>query len=413
MKHDSSDIEGQLAALEGFASDLSALEELERVMAEFDAFAFLGLSSSEEIHSNVLAWLLSPGENHSLGDFFLKRFLLETGAASQEEVSSCNWSDTAVQREWRNVVGDETGYLDILVVNHDVPFACAIENKIFSGEHGRQLSHYRKALEQHYPQHRRSYVFLSPRGTAPNHPADRQFWSPMSYVTILGLVDAALETAAELGEEAVAAFLRQYATCLRRTVVPSGEVRKLAAAIYQRHKEAIDLIVRHKDAYVEDLRTFCKQAISQQDGWVLESDRGNTVGFAPADWKHFAAFHTGTGWRDTDAALLFHFDLREHQTVNLILTIPRGDHDDPVRRRLFEMARRHPDKFNPRGSPLGGSYTDRWIRLHTSEPVLSKEDFVNWDEALAWDRIGKWVTHFAVHEFPAMNEAIIDCFRQS
>ena len=413
MKHDSSDIEGQLAALEGFASDLSALEELERVTPEFDAFAFLGLSSSEEIHSNVLAWLLSPGENHSLGDLFLKMFLLETGAASQEEVSSCNWSNTAVQREWRNVVGDEAGYLDILVVNHDVPFACAIENKIFSGEHGGQLSHYRIALEQHYPQYRRSYLFLSPRGIVPYRPADREFWSPVNYRMILGLVEASLETAAELGKEAVAAFLRQYATCLRRTVVPSGEVRKLAAAIYQRHREAIDLIVRHKDAYVEDLRTFCRQAISQQDGWVLESDRGNTVGFAPADWKCFDAFHTGTGWQGTDAALLFHFDLREHQTVNLILTIPRGDHDDPVRRRLFEMARRHSDKFNPRGSPLGGSYTDRWIRLHTSDPILSKEDFVNWDEALARDRIGKWVTHFAVHEFPAMNEAIMDCFRQS
>ena len=66
----------------------------------------------------VLAWLLDPGQSHSLGDFFLKRFLLETGAGSHEEIGPCQWSNTSVEREWRNVVDDEPGYLHIMVVNH-------------------------------------------------------------------------------------------------------------------------------------------------------------------------------------------------------------------------------------------------------------------------------------------------------
>ena len=412
MKNDQPDMEAHLTALERFASDVSGLEELERAMAEFDAFAFLGLSSSEQMHSNVLAWLLDPGENHSFGDFFLKGFLLETGAVSHWEISTGEWSNTSVDREWRNVVDGETGYLDILVVNHDARFVCAIENKIFSGEHGEQLSHYRRAVEQHFPGYRRSHLFLSPRGVAPASAADKEFWSPSNYATILRLVEEGLELASEPGREAVTAFLRQYATCLRRTVVPNDELRRKAAAIYQLHKEAIDLIIKHKDAYVEDIRTFCKETIGRQDGWVLEYDSDNLVGFAPAGWKQYPAFHCGIGWLpQTDAVLLLHFDLRDFQTVNLILTISKGDHGDVVRRRLFDMAQQNGDRFNTRGHSLGGKYTDNFIRLHVSEPVLTREDFVNWDQASARDRAAQWVAHFADRQFPAMNEVIVECLR--
>ena len=410
MKQDQPELEAHLDALERFACDATSLEELEKAMAEFDAFAFLGLSSSEQIHSNVLAWLLNPSENHNLGNFFLKGFLLETGAVFSEEMDIWQ-SKILVEREWRNVVDGELGYLDILVVNHETQFICAIENKIFSGEHGGQLSHYRRALEQHFPEYRRSYLFLSPRGVAPVSAADRESWIPANYTTILRLVEEALDLASEPEDAAVTAFLRQYVTCLRRTVVPNGELRRKAAAIYQQHKEAIDLILRHKDAYVEDVRTFCKEAISLQHGWVLEDDREDLVGFAPAGWRKFNAFHTGNGWPQTDAVLLFHFDLRDFQTVSLILTISRGEQRDPVRRQLFDMAQRNGDRFNTRGHRLGGRYTDRFIRLHVSEPVLSRKDFANWDGAMARDRVVQWVASFADRHLPAMDEAIVECFR--
>ena len=341
----------------------------------------------------------------------IDRLLLESGAVLSEEMGIWQ-SNILVEREWRNVVDGEIGYLDILIVNHEARFVCAIENKVFSGEHGGQLSHYRRALEQHFPEYRRSYLFLSPRGVAPVSATDREYWSPANYTTILRLVEEALGLASEPEDAAVKAFLSQYATCLRRTVVPNGELRRKAAAIYQRHKEAIDLIIRHKDAYVEDVRTFCKEAISLQHGWVLEYDSEDLVGFAPAGWKKFNAFHTGTGWRpQTDAVLLFHFDLRDFQTVSLILTISRGEQGDSVRRPLFDMAQRNGDRFNARGHRLGGRYTDQFIRLHVSEPVLFREDFVNWDGAMAHDRVVQWVANFADRQLPAMDEAIVECFR--
>ena len=75
------------------------LEELGRLAEDFDAFGFLGLSGSEEIHSKVLAWLLNPKETHGAGDYFLKRFLSETGVATTQEVESDAWLSTTVRRE--------------------------------------------------------------------------------------------------------------------------------------------------------------------------------------------------------------------------------------------------------------------------------------------------------------------------
>ena len=73
-----------------------------------------------------------------------------------------------------------SGWLDILLVNEGRKIICAIENKIFSPESGRQLTFYRKALERDYCGFTRHYVFLSPTGMAPVHSDDRAFWTPVS-----------------------------------------------------------------------------------------------------------------------------------------------------------------------------------------------------------------------------------------
>ena len=100
----------QIAALERFATDpdLTRLLELaEEQRAEFDAIDFLGLSDDEEFHSNFLAWLLNPRQNHGLCDYFLRGFLLLTGAYA--EVGADDWLGTSVYREWRNEVDGQPG----------------------------------------------------------------------------------------------------------------------------------------------------------------------------------------------------------------------------------------------------------------------------------------------------------------
>ena len=215
-------IKRQISVLEKSVTDNPDLEELTRLTREFDALSFLGLSNSEETHSDILAWLLNPVENHGAGDCFLKDFLVRTGAVTHEEVLSQDWSGTTVRREWPNVVEGRPGFLDILVLNQTENFACAIENKIFSSEHSAQLTRYRKALEARYPRLRRSHLFLSPGGTPPERAEDQVFWVPVDYGKVLISVKYTLQKGVDQEHTAADAFLRQYITTLRRREVQNS-----------------------------------------------------------------------------------------------------------------------------------------------------------------------------------------------
>ena len=51
--------------------DSTCFKALDRWIGEFNIFDTLGISRWEIKHSNILAWLLSPSENHNLGTDFL------------------------------------------------------------------------------------------------------------------------------------------------------------------------------------------------------------------------------------------------------------------------------------------------------------------------------------------------------
>ena len=107
-----------------------------------------------------------------------------------------------------------SGWLDILLVNEGRKIICAIENKIFSPESGRQLTFYQKALEQNYCGFTRHYVFLSPTGMAPVHSEDRAFWTPVSYSSVLELVERIVAGhAGDVGED-----IRWFLPSVRRNL---------------------------------------------------------------------------------------------------------------------------------------------------------------------------------------------------
>ena len=406
----------QISALQRFAENNTYLAQLEEMLARFDAFAFLGVSGSEEIHSKILAWLLDPRGNHSAGDLFLTEFLLQTGAATCEQVSTMNWSNTIVQREWRNVVDGETGFLDILILNAGAKFVCAIENKLSSDEHSEQLTRYRRALKHEYGTFHRSHLFLSPQGISPNRPEEREFWTPVDYGTILRLVEKTLDRRVEPGNEDVTAFLRQYATTLRRRIVPDTEIKQMATRIYLQHREAIDIINRHKEAYIDDLREICKEAIGCQESWqfVGEWAEKKLVGFIDTCWDEFLVFHTGTGWQpQTNSLLLLHFDFRVIGQVTLILTVSSKSTKADVRKMLYDKTQRqHPGIFDHRGSPMGGYHDTQFIRLYASEPILTESDIINGDRASWRNRVMEWVSEFIKNEYQEMNRIILDSFQE-
>ncbi len=61
--------------LDAFLVDNRELEQLHARLSAFNLFSILRIDHAEIRHSNVLAWLLTPGESHGLGPVFLRRFL--------------------------------------------------------------------------------------------------------------------------------------------------------------------------------------------------------------------------------------------------------------------------------------------------------------------------------------------------
>ena len=62
-------------AFEGFLTDSECLDPLRKWTSGFNAFDVLGITSSENRHSNVLAWLMNPDGNHGLHDGVIRGFV--------------------------------------------------------------------------------------------------------------------------------------------------------------------------------------------------------------------------------------------------------------------------------------------------------------------------------------------------
>src|SRR5688572_19310271 len=144
-------IDSDRKALESFVVDNPDLERLESLLEQFNLFEALGAVHVEVRHSAFLSFLLTPSENHGLGDMFVKRLLqkaLTTSTGQSLPITLIDldiWDldETIVLREWQNI--------DILLIDERNQLVVILENKIHSGEHDEQLQRYWQIINQHYP----------------------------------------------------------------------------------------------------------------------------------------------------------------------------------------------------------------------------------------------------------------------
>ena len=412
-------------ALRNFSDGKADLELLEQLLTaannptnDFDLLQVIrpGLWEYEDVHSNIIAWLLDPQQSHNIGQYFLKNFLFETcktanalggSAITPATIHSIDWLQTEVRREWR--------YIDILILNRKARFVCAIENKIFAGEgigdDGiSQLTWYRKTLAEEFPAYTRHLVFLDLKSGQPSE-HERRFWTPENYGTVLELLVQTLERQASTLKEDVLVFLRQYATTLRTkgNVVPeSNEIAELARKIYLEHREAIEVIYGHKPNYRDDMKELFKEAFMKQRGWELDHEYPAYIGFRPMDWQSLYAFDTGTWWL-SKSLLAFQFYHLDHldRLPSCTLYISQGT-DEKARAALLERINQNPEIFNR----TGRSHTNSSISVDVRDGIIDESDLSRWDGPSPRAKIEAWVKDFAENGFPAMNEVIVNCLRE-
>lgn len=264
LKNDNAD--GDRKALEDFLLDIGCLDELRPWTDRFNIFDVLKISNAEIRHSNMLAWLFTPNENHGFGSAILAGLIqkaAETDAQGRLDALKLllmDLDDFLVEREWKNI--------DILISSEKEKTVIAIENKIWTGEHDDQLNRYRKIIEKAYPDYNMIFLYLTPDG---DEPSDTANWMPLSYGDIIDIIMKEMARH-ELSPDAEV-LIRNYVEMLRREIVNDQELDEICNRIYRKHGKALDLLFAHRVNPKAKISNLVAETLSQldEDGQIHQS----------------------------------------------------------------------------------------------------------------------------------------------
>ena len=387
------DPSGGTELLEAFLQD-DDLERLEDIAQEFNIFEVLDAVRQEVRHSRFLAWLLDPGANHGLGDYFLKRFLWRTAALARErgietispvEVDTLDLADATVRREWRNI--------DILISSESHRFVCAIENKVEGSERSNQLGRYLDTCKTEFPGYCDHFVFLTPRGTEPSHSE----WVPVGYDAVLDLVERVVKAKQGTTGDEVGLFLQHYASMLRRHIVGESEIDKLCTRIYNKHRQALEMLFERRPDRQSDMRALLERLIKTDPDFELDTSNKTYIRFAPSSWTS-PHLRTATPWTKSGRIVLFQF---ENLPDSLRLYLSIGPGDPGVRSRIWEAVRSQGDRiFSPTGSLDG-----KWCHPFRLD-FLSSQDYQPDDMESIEAKIQERMSSFKATQFPQIDEVI-------
>ena len=186
------------------------------------------------------------------------------------------------------------------------------------------------------------------------------------------------------------------------------EMNKLATEIYLEYRDAIEFINGNKPDYRAGIKEILKEAIENQEGWVLCAENSEYIRFKPSAWDRFEELKTGTSWKpDSDSLLLFEFwcPAGLTSTRGPALTLGNGT-EEKLRQHLFNTALCNKDVFEVRCPPsLNEWYT--YIHEFKRDLVRYEDLGTGWADGPVRDRLMKRVERFAREEFPRINEAVI------
>ena len=88
--------EDEEEALREFLADSECLEPLSEWTRRLNVFDVLKITNTEIRHSNVLAWLMDPAENHGLHDGVIRGFVAFAARRMVDDGGSttCSWTAT-------------------------------------------------------------------------------------------------------------------------------------------------------------------------------------------------------------------------------------------------------------------------------------------------------------------------------
>lgn len=383
------------AALEAFVVNNEDLEKLDALLAELNIFEAIGVVRQELRHSDFLAFLLNPAQNHGLGDIFLKQLLMnvliraDKPPVSAIEIDVTDLRNVIIQREWRNI--------DVLIHEPDHKLVCVIENKIGTTEHSGQLQRYREIVTQEFFNHQTIFIYLTPEGDEPSDEAYISF----DYSEIANLVDkvrSAHETT--LGSDVVT-LMAHYSAMLRRHIVSDSEIVELCQKIYRRHKKALDLIFEHRPdlqvELIEQVKELVAQATPEHGFRLGEYIRKTYFYFYYPEWNELTGRLKEQGWKITYWPIYIAF---ENTPKSLQLVVGIEENPDAVRQVILNHAHQYRKVFKGASRKIGKRPLI-WRRDIFSETDYEEPDF----DAMV-EKLKKEWQRFLSQDLPAIRESI-------
>jgi hypothetical protein len=345
------------ALLESLIVENENLEKLESKLAQFNIFEAIGVVRQELRHSNFLAFLLNPSENHRLDDIFLKRFLkrvlLEEYEPTDEkytkvspvDIDIADFTDADVRREWQNI--------DILIHSPRNKLVCAIENKIDAGESIDQLIKYQRTVKEEFKDCRAILIYLTPVGELPS----QKNWRIYNYSKIAEIIDSiCISYKSTLGTD-IYTLMTHYSTLIRRHIVSDSEVAELCRKIYTKHKQALDLIFEHRPDLQSEIATKIHELL------IRETDSKEiTVHF----WSKGYIGIIPKRWEDNKLNLHLQFENYPQGLIIRMLICP--NEDKSIREKIYKISQKNLPLFKKK------ALTPQWTTIYTKS-VLNHKDY--------------------------------------
>ena len=252
-------IEEQFTAAKALFDASNPFYNIRRLSNKMNIFKVLKITKTEIRHSNMIAWLLNPNENHNLGDSFLRLFLKSIGDDKSTAAESNELRSFEVYRERKHI--------DLLLVSNAQKKVVAIENKTFTGEHDDQLVRYVNSIDEMYRGYQKSYVYLTPNADMSSEPGK---WMNLGYETIVNAIQDSMAQCGSSISEDTKVFLDHYIETIRRYIMGEDELAELCRKFYRENKLALDVIYNYRTDDVSDTCDLIK-------GW-LERNIGKVSG---------------------------------------------------------------------------------------------------------------------------------------
>jgi hypothetical protein len=383
--------------LEDFIIDNVQLEILESSLSKFNIFEKLSAEYNELKHSNTLAYLLNPIEDHGLNDYFLKKFLIfvtannDVGNLSPIKIDSMDLRDAIIKREYRNI--------DLLIISKSNDFVCCIENKVLSSESENQLSKYLDIVNQEFRAYKhKMFMFLSPTGIEPSDPEN---WLIASYEYIEQILTNILEyKSKDIGQQQ-SMFIDHYCTIIRRYLLENSEEVKLANEIYNTHRTALDFIFKNISDQRQTFFELIKQIVAEDDNLHLCYSTQSRIRFTTKTLNEILPNIGDRSWNKMEQVFMYEI---QNNVDKISMIFLFGPADDAYREKCFNQLNKG---FIAKYLAYRTTLSTKFNTVY-SKSIISKEDYEAMDLESLKEKIVQFFENDHTNLFREIDEYFVE-----